>query len=345
VAEAKKRKKTVEEVEEGPFPVRFEELFGHRAQLEYLKRALSKEALPQSLLFIGKEGVGKRTLARMTAAALECTVKKDGACGKCRSCTKVIRAVHPDVVLVTRELNDRGKIRKEILIDQIRVELDKLALPPYEGKSLVVIIDPADALNENAQNALLKALEEPPLFAVFILITSNPSSLLPTVRSRCQTLTFHPLSNSEMEAFAAAMKIKKKLNPQNIALADGAPGRLFTMRAATEEKKRERILHCLRDGLSLKSYPDVALDIEALDKLPDREVLALTTSLLLDALRTASGAGPLVHVDLDEDLARIVEARGKDGLEVISSRLMEAPPHIDRNVNSRLLWQRVFLVP
>lgn len=345
MAEAKRRKKVEEASESGPFPVRFEELFGHRAQVEYLRRALSRDALPQSLLFIGRDGLGKKTLARMTAAALECTVEKGGACGECLACGKVIRGVHPDVILVTRELNDRGKLRKEILVDQIRVELDKLALPPYEGKSLVFIIDPADALNESAQNALLKALEEPPRFARFILITSNPSSLLPTVRSRCQTLTFHPLSGGEMEAFAAAMKIKKKFNIQNIALAAGAPGRLFAMRAATEEKKRERILHCLRDGLSLKSYPDVALEIEALAKLPDREVLALTTSLLLDALRTVSGAGPLVHIDLDGELKKIVEARGASGLQVIADRLGDLPPHIERNVNSRLLWQRVFLVP
>ena len=106
------------------------------------------------------------------------------ACGTCASCTRIARLVHADVLLV--EPGDTGVIK----VDQVRDVVERTAYRPFEGRRRVVIVDEADAMLSEAQNALLKTLEEPPSASMFVLVTSRPDELLPTVRSRCQRLRF-----------------------------------------------------------------------------------------------------------------------------------------------------------
>ena len=155
--------------------------------------------MPPSLLFAGPSGVGKRLTALAVAQALNCTNTSQGsglraegsvdACGACAACTRIARGVHPDVLFV--EPGDSGAIK----IDQVRDIVDRAQYRPFEGRRRVVIIDEADALVQPAQNALLKTLEEPTPSSVFILVTSRPDMLLPTVLSRCPQLRFRPLSD------------------------------------------------------------------------------------------------------------------------------------------------------
>src|SRR3954470_7014995 len=114
------------------------------------------------------------------------------ACGVCAACTRIARGVHPDVLFVAP--GDNGSIK----IDQVRDVVDRAQYRPFEGRRRVVIIDQADALVPQAQNALLKTLEEPPSSCVFILVTSRPDVLLPTVLSRCPQLRFRPLSADDI---------------------------------------------------------------------------------------------------------------------------------------------------
>ena len=116
----------------------------------------------------------------------------DDSCGTCASCMRIARRVHADVLLI--EPGDTGTIK----IDQIRDAIERSAYRPFEGRRRVVIVDDADAVNEEAQNALLKTLEEPPAASTFVLVTSRPDVLLPTVRSRCQRLRFGRLSPADV---------------------------------------------------------------------------------------------------------------------------------------------------
>ena len=119
----------------------------------------------------------------MNCLSLDQTGGED-ACGTCASCKRIARGVHADVLLV--EPGESGTIK----IDQVREAIDRAAYRPFEGRRRVVIVDDADALNAEAQNALLKTLEEPPAASTFVLVTSRPDMLLPTVLSRCQRLRF-----------------------------------------------------------------------------------------------------------------------------------------------------------
>src|SRR5918995_2067430 len=177
----------------------FRAITGHRPLLELLARATARDTLPPSLLFAGPEGVGKRLTALALAEALNCerpiaSTDAHDACGECSACKRIARGVHADVLVV--EPGDSGSIK----IEQVRDVIDRAGYRPFEGRRRVVIVDQADALGANAQDAILKTLEEPPPASVFVLITDRPDMLLPTVRSRCQRLRFGPLSPAEVAA-------------------------------------------------------------------------------------------------------------------------------------------------
>ena len=182
------------------------DITGHQRLVELLGRSIAGGTLPPSLLFAGPAGATKRQTALAVAQTLNCLDLRrvtdasgqpiTDACGICASCVRIQRGVHPDVVIV--EPGDTGAIR----IDQIREVVERTAYRPFEGRRRVVVIDEADALMAPAQNALLKTLEEPPSLSAFILVTTRPDMLLPTVRSRCIRLLFTEPGAEEIDVEA-----------------------------------------------------------------------------------------------------------------------------------------------
>lgn len=155
-----------------------------------LSRALGENRLHHALLLAGAKGYGKRALADALAAAALCTARRDDgfACGACRSCTLVAAGSHPDLVRVGFELRDDGKLRSELTVDQMRNLCQRLSLSSQFGGLQIAIVDPADAMNASAANALLKTLEEPASNTVIVLVADDPSRLPATIRSRCQRI-------------------------------------------------------------------------------------------------------------------------------------------------------------
>jgi DNA polymerase III subunit delta' len=236
----------------------FRAITGHRPLLELLAGAAARGTLPPSLIFAGPEGVGKRLTAMALAQALNCERPieyggrtEDGgqagrdACGECAACKRIARGVHADFLVI--EPGDSGNIK----LDQVREAIDRSAYRPFEGRRRLVIVDEADALIPEAQNALLKTLEEPPPGSVFVLITNRPDVLLPTVRSRCQRLRFGPLTPGDVadvlirdhgvapaEAHAAA------------AAADGSVGRALAGSADDAHEARDAAARLLQAAAS-----------------------------------------------------------------------------------------------
>ena len=163
----------------------FRDISGHRRLVDLLARSIDRHTLPPSLIFAGQSGSDTRATAIAVAQALNCLAPRDrDSCGVCSACVRIARGVHPDVLLV--EPGDTGTIK----IEQVREIVDRARYRPFEGKRRAVIVADADALVPQAQNALLKTLEEPPASSIFILTTTRPDVLLPTVRSRCIRLQF-----------------------------------------------------------------------------------------------------------------------------------------------------------
>ncbi|MGN6731308.1 MAG: ATP-binding protein, partial [Candidatus Binatia bacterium] len=158
----------------------FAEIIGHTKQLAILRSALSAARLHHAYLFIGPDGIGKRTAAVAVAKAIHCEENTDDFCGICANCARISDGNHPDVRVIQPLLD-----KKEISIQQIREIERQLSFRSFSGRHKIAVIDPATLMNLSAQNALLKTLEEPPADSVIVLIAPNSGGLLPTVRSRC----------------------------------------------------------------------------------------------------------------------------------------------------------------
>ncbi len=155
-----------------------------------LRDAHERGQLGHATLLTGPAQIGKRLVADTLAAYILCHQPQSGfACGQCRACQLRLAGTHPDLCVVTFELNKEGtKLRTEIVIDQLRAVSASLALTPQMGGAQIVIVDPADAINHAAANALLKTLEEPMPNRYLWLLAANPGNLPQTIRSRCQKI-------------------------------------------------------------------------------------------------------------------------------------------------------------
>jgi DNA polymerase-3 subunit delta' len=217
-----------------------------------LRTALRRGALHHALLLAGPAGVGKGTAARILAQALNCEKGADDACGACAPCRKIARGIHPDVLVLEEERamaragtwEPRGgrAPSRDIVVDQIRELVDRrLALRRFEGRCRAVIVDPADAMNPQAQNALLKTLEEPPEDTCLVLVASAPDSLLPTIRSRCLRLPFAPLPDELVAGRLEAAGRPAEEARLAAALAGGSLGRALELDAGALQGLRQAV--------------------------------------------------------------------------------------------------------
>ena len=172
----------------------FKDIAGNTRVKKILKLALERDRVPNSLLFCGQEGIGKRQMAITLAKALNCLEKTGDSCDRCSSCRAIDESRFPDVM----EIETRTD-KKALAIDQIRLLRQMAYLRPLAAKKRVFILVDAEEMSVDASNSLLKVLEEPPLFSHIILVTASPFLLLPTILSRCQTLAFSAISKEEIE--------------------------------------------------------------------------------------------------------------------------------------------------
>lgn len=191
-----------------------------------LAGALAAKRLHHGLLFAAPSGFGKRTLANALANAALCSQRDaDGhACGVCARCLLIAAGSHPDLVRITFELRDDGKMRTEITVDQIRMLSQRLALSSQFGGAQIAIIDPADRLNASAANALLKTLEEPTPATILILIADDASRLPATIRSRCQRMDLRAPTRTEALSWLSAQHVDAKRAEESLDASLGNPG-------------------------------------------------------------------------------------------------------------------------
>lgn len=329
----------------------FSAIAGHRPVLDLLVRAVARGTLPPSLVFAGPQGIGKRLTATALAQALNCErpllnagIFHD-ACGTCAACTRIARGVHADVVVI--EPGDSGTIK----VDQVRDAIDRAAYRPFEGRRRLVMVEQADALLPEAQNALLKTLEEPPSASVFVLITARPDMLLPTVRSRCQRLRFGPLAPAEVAAVLIRDHRLPAADAQAAAAASGGSvGRALDEGGDAALDAREaatRLLQAAASSADPRRRLDGARTLvgNAADRDDLSRRLRALSSLLRDLSVLTADVSPqaLANTDLEPQLRALQRSYDADRTIAAFAIVDRALDALDRNASPKIVADWVAL--
>jgi len=348
----------------------FPDVLGHEHAREALGRMLKADRVPHALLLHGPEGVGKRLLAERFASSLLCVAPLGdaSACGRCAACTKAAHGNHPDLLVITRlpkteakgatdatdpgEDGDdpgdvgAGELKKWIVVSQIRSLSEHASYAPREGRRRIFLVDPADRMNAEAQNALLKTLEEPPERTLILLLASRPHVLLPTVRSRCFHLGLAPMSSEALTEALTAQGLPPAESRSRAALAEGRPGRAMTLDLAALGKRRSALLAALE---ALAASPAAAAGMTGFvnELLGDDEAWMLESfdllaALLRDAARSAAGQSSILHADVAPRIDALGRALGARRAAVLVGLIDRLRNDLRLNVNKTLLAETLF---
>lgn len=318
----------------------FAELIGHAKPLATLRSALAHDRLHHAYLFVGPEGVGKRTVAMALARAVHCSEAANDYCSHCANCASIIDGNHADVRMV-QPLS--GK--KEISIQQVRDIERELRYRSFGGRRKIAVIDPAGLMNPSAQNALLKTLEEPPENSLIIAITSNAGGLLPTLRSRCLRLSFAPLPRAELATFLQATHgVKPDAAEFLAAMSMGCIGAAVHLDQQALMEKRRSWAGML-SALTTRDYQSAIATAENLSVSREEtlEFLKWAQSWYRDLLihSISQRRDELVNLDMlleiEEQSARSGVGRALTALSQIGS----ASAGIQRNLNRRMVLEEL----
>lgn len=226
----------------------FEKVIGNDEIKQMLAKSIEKETTAHSYLFIGIQGIGKKMLATEMAKKLLCINKQQEE--KCKSCTEFESNNHPDYTYIEPEGNN-------IKIEQIRFMQKKIQEKPILSKQKVYIINDADTMTIEAQNCLLKTLEEPPEFVVIILISSNENIILNTIKSRCMTIKFHNINDKELLDYAINVLEYENVTENLLKVFDGSIGKAIKLK---DNKEIYDKIDLLISNLENKDLVDIMLD-------------------------------------------------------------------------------------
>ena len=320
----------------------FSQIVGHQKQVEIVRQALNHGRLHHAYLFVGMEGVGKKTIALGLAKAIHCSAATGDFCGECADCARIQDGNHPDVRIIEPLAG-----KKEISIQQIR-ELEKeLNFRSFSGKKKIAILDPANLMNLSAQNALLKTLEEPPQDSLLILIAANGGALLPTLRSRCLRISFGPLARDLISGFLVSRKgLAAETAEFLAAMSLGSLGAVVSI-DTQELLERRREWVRLISGVRAGDYRAAIDAAEALagSKEDSLRFLEWIESWFRDLLVYSATQNPQAVVNVDM-LPQIQQQSAATDCERLFSRIAEAKAAvggIQRNLNRRMVIEDLLL--
>ncbi len=324
---------------------------GHDEAVSLLSRSLQQEKLAHAYLFVGPPRVGKTTLAMLLAQGVNCISDTgERPCDECSQCVRIAAGQHPDVQTIDLS-SAQTPTRREIGIDQVREAQRAAALKPFEGRGRVFIFPDAPSLSQEASNALLKLLEEPPESVLLLLIATDEASVLPTIRSRCQRVElgrlpvetiagelvrFRGVAQDEAESLA-------RLSGGSIGWAIEAAERPEVLQEYTEEL--ERVASLLDEGLEGRfAFAEETAGLYSRDR--ERALARLRTALgwWRDLLALKEGGEALVsNTPALEALRRHAGWIASHQAVEAVGRIWEAVGHLEANVNPRLALEVMML--
>lgn len=319
----------------------FEKIHGHQTITNHLEKEIKTKEVSHAYLFSGIDGVGKKKTAREFAKALLCQEPEHHGNDQCAVCTQIDHDNYPDVKIIGPKAGEAS-----IKINQVREMISELSIKPYSGNWRINIIDGAEKMTPEAQNSLLKSLEEPLSYNIFILMTSHPQSILPTIQSRCQSYHFQPLSLRDMEKIIADNpEFDKKAKTEAMLAAGGSPGMaLYFLNNSEIQKERT---HYLREFYSLLKGDEIKVftlaETLANDKATSQEILEFFIHWFYEVDLLLAGY-PLPHHEVPNQAHKAYhQLLENEKNQAIIKTLFELMATIQYNVNLRLQWEKCFI--
>ena len=288
----------------------------------HLREEMLSSRVVHAYLLTGPAGTGKRTLADICARALCCQSQGERPCDVCPSCKQFLSGNHPDFI--------RLKPEKSIGVDDVRQVIERLAVKPYEADRHIVVIEQADKMTTQAQNALLKTLETPPGNDVFFLIATQMTAMLPTIVSRCRVVRFPYLETHEAEAALKAHGVPEERARLLARLSQGSVGRALELNASEGWwQLRDKVLSSLavlheKQDVAIAALPLTEKREQAGDILDILELCARDLMVIQDA------GGSVIQTDIEDKLQHLPFTGSQALLGVMEARKM---------LSSNVAWQ------
>ena len=321
----------------------FKDVVGHKDILKYISSAVENNRVSHAYILNGERGSGKKMLANLYAMTLLCETGDNEPCGKCHSCKQAESGNHPDIIRVTHEKPN------SISVDDIRTQVNNTVdIKPYQGPYKVYIIPQADMMTPQAQNAILKTIEEPPSYAVFLLLTENAETLLPTINSRCVMLKLRNIKDTLIKKYLMEnLEIPDYKADMCTAFAQGNMGRAIMLANSDHFNEiREEAVQLLKH-ISEMELNEIVAAVKNISvyKLEITDYLDIIMIWYRDVLlyKATKEIDKVVFKDQLQSIKEQARKSSYEGIELILESLEKAKARLKANVNFDLVMELLFL--
>ena len=321
----------------------FKDVVGHKDILKYISSAVENNRVSHAYILNGERGSGKKMLANLFAMTLLCETGDNEPCGKCHSCKQAESGNHPDIIRVTHEKPN------SISVDDIRTQVNNTVdIKPYQGPYKVYIIPQADMMTPQAQNAILKTIEEPPSYAVFLLLTENAETLLPTINSRCVMLKLRNIKDTLIKKYLMEnLEIPDYKADMCTAFAQGNMGRAIMLANSDHFNEiREEAVQLLKH-ISEMELNEIVAAVKNISvyKLEITDYLDIIMIWYRDVLlyKATKEIDKVVFKDQLQSIKEQARKSSYEGIELILESLEKAKARLKANVNFVLVMELLFL--
>ena len=321
----------------------FKDVIGHNDIIQYIQNAVSQDKVSHAYILNGERGSGKKMLADLFAMTLECEEHTPNPCGECHSCKQAKSGNHPDIIHVTHEKPNT------ISVDDIRTQVNNdIVIKPYSSPYKIYIIPEADLLSVQAQNALLKTIEEPPAYAVIFLLTENAESLLPTIMSRCVMLKLRNIKTTLIKKYLMEqMQIPDYQADICAEFAQGNMGRAIMLASSEHFNEiKEEALQLLKH-INEMEISEIVSAIKKIGtyKLSINDYLDIIMIWYRDVLiyKATKDVNGIVFADQLRYIKDRANKSSYEGIETILESLEKAKARLKANVNFDLVMELLLL--
>ena len=322
---------------------RFTDIVGQEQLKEHLQNAIATNKVSHAYIINGERNAGKEFIARVFAMTLQCEKGETEPCGECHSCKQALGNNQPDIIYISHEKPNT------IGVEDIRVQINgDIAIKPYSSPRKIYIINEGEKMTPQAQNALLKTLEEPPEYAVILILTTNVEAMLPTVLSRCVVLNMKPVSDRLVKKYLmeqlAVPDYKANIC---VAFARGNIGKAKMLASSEEfEKVKDEAITLVKNINDM----EISEIVKAIKKISEykfdvNDYLDILMAWYRDVLlfKATKDVNSLVFKEDIQQIMRMSDRSTYEGIEQIVNALQSAKKRLEANVNFDLTMELLFL--